>query len=82
MFNTIKEKISKRMQTTFIGAISRFETEFGYLWGHEEESPSPEQQNKRNQWERLRKSILDHGNQQLRQLLKEIKEELNYGRKY
>jgi DNA integrity scanning protein DisA with diadenylate cyclase activity len=28
------ELATKRLETTMIGALARFETSFGYLWGH------------------------------------------------
>ena len=64
--------MEKRLKTTMIGAIAKFEESFGYLW--EEES------DKRliydSLWEQTRNNILNHGNHQIRLALKELGEAL------
>lgn len=61
--------IEKRMQTIMIGALSRFEENFGHLWGHflDEEVPlTTEQLAFADDWERTRNQILNQGNAQIR----------------
>lgn len=61
--------IEKRMQTIMIGAISKFEENFGHLWGHfldEEEPLTTEQLAFADDWERTRNQILNQGNSQIR----------------
>lgn len=63
--------IEKRIQTTMIGAISKFENNFGYLWGHhltDEDSLSPQQLDFSDLWETTRNEILNQGNNQIRQI--------------
>lgn len=59
----------KRMQTIMIGAISKFEENFGYLWGQnvpEDQELSAQQLDFLNHWERTRNQILNQGNNQIR----------------
>lgn len=61
--------VEKRMQTIMIGALSKFEDQFGYLWGHDldEEVPlTDEQNNFLDLWEHTRNLILNQGNNQIR----------------
>ena len=63
--------VEKRLQTTMIGALSKFEDNFGYLWGHNvenEEDLTPEQVEFYDMWERTRNQILNQGNNQIRNL--------------
>lgn len=63
--------VEKRLQTTMIGAISKFEDNFGYLWGHDienEEDLTKEQIEFADAWERTRNQILNQGNAQIRNL--------------
>ena len=63
--------IEKRIQTTMIGALSKFENNFGYLWGHHiknEEDLSPQQLDFGDLWETTRNEILNQGNNQIRQV--------------
>lgn len=62
----------KRVQTVYIGAIARIEDNFGFLWGHNESSPSEEQLEFRRIWDKLRESILDLGNDQSKTLIREL----------
>ena len=66
--------ISTKIKTSFIGAISSCEKNFGFLWGHgknEEELTDQELQMK-ELWEEIRTEILDNGNTQLRAASNEI----------
>ena len=63
--------IEKRLQTTMIGALSKFEDNFGYLWGHDiddETELTQSQQDFADLWERTRNQILNQGNQQIRNI--------------
>ncbi len=71
----LKKIIAKKLTTTFICALSEFETSFGYqLWGHglpEEEITSTQKANK-EKWEQVRTNILNKGNTQVRALTAEM----------
>lgn len=59
----------KRIETTMIGALSRFENIFGYLWGHHKnhnEQLTDKEVYFDNLWQDVRNNILNHGNQQIR----------------
>lgn len=69
-----KDIITKRIQTTMIGAIFEFEKNFGYLWGLDKEDNelTIEEQKFRIKWENTRNNILNNGNNQLRKCLSDI----------
>jgi hypothetical protein len=53
-------KIEVGLNTVTIGAISDFEKNFGYLWGHGEKLPLTDSQKEfRKIWESTRSSILE-----------------------
>lgn len=56
-----------------IHSISQFENNFGHLWGHGKELAdlTVDELDMRRKWEVIRKSILDTGHQQMRNLLTE-----------
>lgn len=58
----------KKFQTTMIGALARFEDNFGYVWENE-----PEDSQLWDRWEYTRNSILNNGNKQARAAIDEIK---------
>jgi len=60
--------IYKKFQTTMIGALARFEENFGYLW----DNNSREAERLEIMWENTRNSILNNGNKQARSALNEI----------
>jgi hypothetical protein len=66
--------IRKRFQTTMIGALYQFEKNFGHLWGIDldEDELSNRQLDMRDSWEDTRNSILNNGNNQLRQVMNEL----------
>lgn len=69
----IINQVTKRFQTSIIGSLARFEDTFGYLWGHNSDSNlTAEQQEFADMWEFVRTSILNHGNNQMRQAIDEI----------
>jgi hypothetical protein len=69
----LRKSVSIKIRTTMIGALSVFEDYFGYLWGHEQETPlNPNQLKFRQMWEDARAEILDKGNSNLRGAEEEI----------
>jgi MoaA/NifB/PqqE/SkfB family radical SAM enzyme len=58
----------KKFQTTMIGALARFEDNFGYVWENE-----PEDSKLWDRWEYTRNSILNNGNKQARAAIEEVK---------
>lgn len=74
--------LTKRFQTTMIGALSEFEKSFGYLWGFDksEEEPLTDKEEKfLDLWEDTRNRILNNGNNQLRKSVSEIKKRTGEG---
>lgn len=63
-----KEEIKKKILTATIGSLARFEEYFGYLWGHDQEDITPEQEHMLDLWEQVRHEILNLGNKQIRSL--------------
>jgi hypothetical protein len=70
--------LTKRLQTTMIGALYEFEKAFGYLWGHNKDE-NEELTDKENDfwdlWEETRNKILNNGNNQLRKAVAEFKKQ-------
>lgn len=66
--------IGTKIKTSFIGAISSCENNFGFLWGHgkNEEDLTEEEISMKEIWEEIRTEILDNGNTQLRAASNEI----------
>lgn len=64
--------ISKRFQTTMIGALAKFEESFGYLWDDDTENARAYFKI----WQQTRNNILNNGNHQLRSALDELEEYL------
>lgn len=72
----------KRVETTMIGALARFENVFGYLWGHHKNLDDPltdAEIHFDNMWQDVRNNILNHGNQQIRGLTNDISKQLRNG---
>jgi len=82
MNNEYKELVSKRFQTTMIGALYEFEKAFGYLWGQEKNPDflTENEENFRFKWENVRNQILNNGNSQMRKCLSDL--EKSYNRYY
>lgn len=73
----IINQITKRFQTTIIGSLARFEDNFGYLWGHNSDKElTDKQQEFLDMWDHVRTSILNHGNNQMREAIDEIIEHI------
>lgn len=68
--------LTKRFQTTMIGALSEFEKSFGYLWGIDKQDNVPltdKEEQFLDIWEETRNRVLNNGNNQLRKAISEIK---------
>lgn len=75
MNNIEKGLITKRFQTTMIGALFEFEKAFGYLWGHlkeDENDLTSEELKNLDIWENVRHNILNNGNNQLRKCISDL----------
>lgn len=66
--------LTKRFQTTMIGALFEFEKAFGYLWGQdkEENDLTDKELDFSDRWEAVRHQILNNGNNQLRKAIADI----------
>ena len=71
----LERALKKRMTTTMIGALDKFEKAFGYLWGSEKddnEKLTKDEQDNWRIWGQIRKQVLDGGNNQLRSMLRDL----------
>lgn len=67
----LKFYVSKRIETTMIGALAKIEKNFGHLWGHRKPESEPltaEEEYFADLWDFTRNQILNHGNNQIRNL--------------
>lgn len=65
------DEIHKRGTAIMIGSIASFEKHFGYLWGHEKYQDEPLtdiEDEFLDLWEKTRTEVLDKGNDQIKQL--------------
>lgn len=69
-----EDMLTKRFQTTMIGALYQFEEAFGYLWGFDKDEKDLTESEKRFRikWEDARYNILNNGNHQLRSAIKDL----------
>lgn len=72
----LMRNIEKKINTTMIGSLDRFEQLFGFLWGHGAPAEDLQQEERkfRKMYEEVRLAILDNGNSQLRSAMEEINE--------
>jgi hypothetical protein len=72
--NNEEKILTKRFQTTMIGALYEFEESFGYLWGQdkEEKDLTANEKRFRIKWEDTRNHILNNGNSQLRKCISDL----------
>lgn len=63
------KNIEKKCTTIMIGALARFEDNFGYLW---EEEGDAESDLNHNKWQNVRSNILNFGNHQIRAAVEEL----------
>lgn len=70
------DNMTKKFNTTMIGAIAEIEKTFGELWGHGKDEGNLTRSEKewRKQYTILRTAILNNGNNQLRAAINEIGE--------
>lgn len=73
MDNT-KSILTKRFQTTMIGALFEFEKAFGYLWGQDkdEKDLTDKELDFLDRWDAVRNQILNNGNNQLRKAIADL----------
>jgi len=67
----LKFYVARRIETTMIGALARIEHHLGFLWGQDkdkDEDLSPEEEKFADIWDFARNDILNHGNNQIRNL--------------
>jgi hypothetical protein len=67
--------LTKRFQTTMIGALFEFEKAFGYLWGHhkdDHEDLTNSESDFLDLWDNVRNQILNNGNNQLRKAISDL----------
>lgn len=76
------DEVEKRFQTLMIGAISRVEKSFGYLWNHGADPTNDTQVAFREKWENLRTELLNHGNNQIRLAINAIEDYLDSSNKF
>lgn len=66
-------QIEKRIQTTMIGALDKFEKNFGHLWGHYKDGELTAQEEEfADMWDFTRNQILNQGNAQIRNLKEDL----------
>lgn len=69
----IIKNIETRMRTIMIGALSRMENSFGYLWNHGDDPETTNQKQFADKWENLRLELLNHGNNQIRSATEDLR---------
>jgi hypothetical protein len=77
--------LTKRFQTTMIGALFEFEKYFGHLWGLHKDENQPltkVEEDYRELWEDVRNQILNNGNNQLRKCLSDLNNTVKYNYKF
>ena len=62
----LKANVKRAITTSFIGAISEFEKAFGYIWGHNKQELTENQQKFLELWKQIRNNIMNVGNEQCR----------------
>lgn len=64
----LRRIVRRKLTTSFIGPLSKFEQYFGHLWGHGLDSSdcTPEQNALKPVWEACRNDVLNNGNGQIR----------------
>lgn len=73
----LNSNCKRAIKTTMIGALSRFEKSFGYLWGHGKSEAKGDKLTDHEKiflelWLKLREEVLDCGNEQSRIVDKEF----------
>lgn len=70
----LMQNLEKKFKTTMIGALSRFEKQFGFLWGHGKDPRdlTAKEREFLELWTQTRTEVLDNGNNQLRIASEEV----------
>ena len=70
----LQKIITKKVTTSFIGALAKFEQHFGGLWGHgiPEDQKTEEQLAMAEIWDACRTEVLNNGNNQQRAVENEL----------
>ena len=63
-----REEVKKRILTTTIGSLARFEKYFGFIWGQNKDYLTPQEEQMLDLWEEARHEILNLGNKQMRSI--------------
>jgi hypothetical protein len=77
--NILTQLVCKRLETTMIGCLARFESAFGYLWGQNKplnKDLTDQELYFDDLWRDVRNNILNHGNHQIRSLTNDINKAL------
>ena len=74
MKEIIKDAVAKRFNTVTIYPLSQFELAFGHMWGHgkDPENLTEEEKLNREKWEQCRENILNNGNNNRRDVIKQL----------
>ncbi len=65
--------VTTKIRTSFIGALSQFEENFGFLWGYGKNGTLTEEEVIMQEvWEKTRTAVLNNGNNQIRAAKNEI----------
>lgn len=79
-----KAILTKRFQTTMIGALFEFEKAFGHLWGQDkdDEDLTNKELEFLDKWDIVRNQILNNGNNQLRKAISDLGHSVKYKYKF
>lgn len=80
-----KAILTKRFQTTMIGALFEFEKVFGHLWGQhkdDENDLTDKELESLDKWDSVRNQILNNGNNQLRKAISDLGHSVKYKYKF
>jgi hypothetical protein len=71
----LKAVIDKKLKTSFIFAIAQLEEKFGHLWDPQQENSEVEgSEYYADLFQQFRKAVLDNGNNQIRNMEKDLDE--------
>lgn len=76
--------LTTKLKTTMIGALHQFELVFGHLWGHGKpnEELTEEEKSNRQKWNDLRTEVLNNGNNQIRGMKEELRNNTIHWNRY
>ena len=71
----LKEIVEKRIRTTMIGALAELErSSFGKLFGYDKTNLTEEERKWKIIWDEIRTNILNQGNNQLREAVRDLEQ--------